>query len=186
MNKKLENKIQNDIEFQDIIKDLTQNKIVQQMKKYRQHCNTDCFEHCYMASYYCYLICKKLKLDYKSAARAGMVHDLFLYDWRGSKKKLKLDYKSAARGAMLHDLFLYDWRQKNGRKGLHAFTHPKYSYENASKIFALNQKEKDIIIKHMWPVTPVPPRYMESFILTLVDKHCTLNETINYIIKKKS
>ena len=158
MNKKLENKIQNDIEFQDIIKDLTQNKIVQQMKKYRQHCNTDCFEHCYMASYYCYLICKKLKLDYKSAAR----------------------------GAMLHDLFLYDWRQKNGRKGLHAFTHPKYSYENASKIFALNQKEKDIIIKHMWPVTPVPPRYMESFILTLVDKHCTLNETINYIIKKKS
>jgi len=27
-------------------------------------------------------ICKKYNLDYASAARAGMVHDLFLYDWR--------------------------------------------------------------------------------------------------------
>ena len=41
-----------------------------------------------------------------------------------------LDYVSVARAGMLHDLFLYDWRKReNGRKGLHAFTHPKSAYE---------------------------------------------------------
>jgi hypothetical protein len=37
----------------------------------------------------------------------------------------------------------------------------------------------------MWPVTPIPPRYMESFILTLVDKYCTIRETAKYYQKKK-
>ena len=156
MNKKQE-KIQNSIEFKNIIKDLIDNETVQQMKNYRQHCDTNCFEHCYIASYYCYVICKKLNLDYKSAAR----------------------------GAMLHDLFLYDWRKKGDREGLHAFTHGKAACENAAKQFDLNSKEKDIIIKHMWPVTPVPPKYAEGYILTLVDKYCTLQETAKYISKKK-
>ena len=49
------------------------------MKKYKQHYETSTFDHCYMVSYYCYKVCKKLKLDYKSAARAGMLHDFFLY-----------------------------------------------------------------------------------------------------------
>lgn len=148
MNKKLEDKILNDKEFQSIIKDIIENKTVQEMKKYRQHCETDCFEHCYLASYYCYKICKKLKLDYKSAAR----------------------------GAMLHDLFLYDWREKSDRKGLHAFTHGRYALDNANKLFDLNEKEQNMILRHMWPVTAVPPKYKEGLILTVVDKHCTLKE----------
>lgn len=155
MNSKLKGKINNDTEFLSIIKDIVENPVVQEMKKYRQHCDTDCFEHCYMASYYCYSICKKTKLDYKSAAR----------------------------GAMLHDLFLYDWRKKQDRKGLHAFTHGKCACNNAMELFELNEIEKDMIIKHMWPVTPIPPRYMEGFILTIVDKHCTLKETAEYFLK---
>ena len=103
-----------------------------------------------LASYYCYKICKKLKLDYISCSRAAMLHDLFLYDWR---------------------------KRENGRKGFHAFTHPKTAYENASKLFNLNDKEADIILKHMWPVTFFSfPKYIESFILTLVDKYCALSE----------
>ena len=82
MNVKLESKISEDSEFQNIIQDLIRNKTVQEMKNYRQHFNTSCYEHCYVASYYCYKICKALKLDYKSAARGAMLHDLFLYDWR--------------------------------------------------------------------------------------------------------
>ena len=85
-----------DDEFQQIIKPLISNSTVQEMKKYKQHYETSCFEHCYCAAYYCYLICKKYHLDYKSATRAAMLHDLFLYDWRV--------------------------RQPD-RKGLHAFTH---------------------------------------------------------------
>ena len=86
---------------------------------------------------------------------------------------------------MLHDLFLYDWRKKqDDRKGLHAFTHPKTAYENASKLFDLNEKEKDIILKHMWPVTISFPKYKESYLLTLVDKYCALNESYQEIYNR--
>lgn len=156
MTKQKEKRAQEDLEFQEIIKEIKDNETVLQMKNYLQHYDSDCFSHCYTVSYYCYLICKKFGLDYKSAAR----------------------------GAMLHDLFLYDWRKKNNRKGLHAFTHGKCAYNNASKLFKLNDIEKDMIIKHMWPVTIKPPKYKETFILTLVDKYCTMEETVKYYRKK--
>lgn len=76
MNELLE-KIYNDKEFINVIDDMINNKTVQEMKKYRQHYETSCFDHCLEASYFCYKICKKLHLDYISCARAAMVHDLF-------------------------------------------------------------------------------------------------------------
>lgn len=153
---KLLNKIYKDKEFISIIKDIINNETVQKMKNFRQHYNSSCFDHCLCVSYYSYLICKKLKLDYQSAARAGMLHDLFLYDWR---------------------------TRVDGRKGLHAFTHPRTALENSLKLFDLNNKEKDIILKHMWPVTIRLPKYLESYIITFVDKHCALSETFSSIQK---
>ena len=145
-------KIYEDKEFTNIILDILQNETVLEMKQYKHHYETSCFDHCLIASYYCYQYCKKHNLDYISCARAAMVHDLFLYDWR---------------------------KRQNNRKGLHAFTHPRTAYENANKLFELNDKEKDIILKHMWPVTLFSfPKYKESFILTLVDKRCALNDAI--------
>jgi uncharacterized protein len=146
----LNNKINNNVEFNEIISDIKNNETVLLMYNYRQHYNTNCYEHCLYVSYYTYVLCKKLHIDYKSAARA----------------------------AMLHDLFLYDWRKKNNRKGLHAFTHPQTALDNASEIFDLNEIEKDIISKHMWPITPKFPKYKESFIITLTDKYSALLETL--------
>ena len=145
-------------EFINIINDLTEHPTVQQMKNFKQHYETSCFDHCLIASYYCYKICKKLKLDYISCSRAAMLHDLFLYDWH---------------------------KRENGRTGLHAFTHPRTAYENASKLFELNDKETDIILKHMWPVTFFSfPKYKESFILTLVDKYCAITESHSEILNR--
>jgi uncharacterized protein len=87
---------------------------------------------------------------------------------------------------MVHDLFLYDWRKRqDDRKGLHAFTHPRTALENASKLFDLNEKETDIILKHMWPVTVIFPKYAESYIITLVDKYCAIEESIKAYKSKK-
>ena len=133
-----------------IVNDIIKNKLVQKMREYRQHFNVSCFDHCLLVSYNLYLICKKHRLDYISAARAAMVHDLFLYDWR---------------------------KRQNGRKGLHAFTHAKTAYENAIKLFDLNDKEKDIIIKHMWPVTLFAlPKYKETLWMIYVDKYLAVIE----------
>lgn len=141
--------IYNDENYMNIVKDIINNEMVQQMKQYRQHFNVSCFDHCLYVSYNLYLLCKKYKLDYVSAARAGLVHDLFLYDWRG---------------------------RQEGRKGLHAYTHARTAYENAKTIFNLNKKEKDIILKHMWPVTLAIPRYKETFLMTYVDKYFAYSE----------
>ena len=144
-------------EFDLIISEIANNQTVKKMKEYKQHYETSCYDHCKNVAYISYLICKKLKLDYKSAARAGMLHDLFLYDWR---------------------------KKEDGRKGLHAFTHPKTALENSKKIFTLNEKEEDIILKHMWPVTIKLPKYKESYIITIADKYCALSESCEYYLEK--
>ena len=143
------NEILIDKEYIEIISDLLQNEKVNKMKQFRQHHRVSCFEHCLFVSYNTYLICKKYNLDYRSAARAGLLHDLFLYDWR---------------------------KRENGRKGLHAFTHPKEALRQAQTITYLNKKEKEIIKKHMWPVTVIPPRYLETYIITYVDKYFAVAE----------
>ena len=154
-NKLFLEKAMNDKEYMEIVKDIINNETVADMKKYRQHYDINTFEHCLNVSYISYRICKKLKLDYKSMARGAMLHDLFLYDWRNSKKQLNLD-------------------------GYHAFVHPKIALENASKLYNLNDKEKDIIVKHMWPVTLALPKYKETYIITLVDKYSALQESAQY------
>lgn len=146
-------------EFFNIVIEMTSNSTVQEMRKFRQHCNTSCYTHCLHVAYYSYIIAKKLGLDYKSTARAAMVHDLFLYDWR-------LKYK---------DPQVY---------GLHGFTHPKIALRNAMKIFDLNEKEQDIIVKHMWPLTLSLPKYKESYIVMLMDKYSATREMYLYWIGK--
>ncbi len=154
MKKIIEEAISQETEFLEIIEELITNETVQQMKNFRQHYQTSCYDHCYLAAYYCYIICKKYNLDYHSATRAAMLHDLFLYDWR---------------------------ERQPTRKGLHAFTHGKTAMDNACQLFDLNEKEKDIILKHMWPVTIAFPNSIEGFILTFVDKYCAMSETFEEI-----
>ena len=54
--------------------------------------------------------------------------------------------------------------------------HPAEALENARTVCALSPTEEDIILKHMWLVSPALPRYRESFIVTFVDKGCALRE----------
>lgn len=89
-------------------------------------------------------------------------------------KRLSLDTEAIIRGALLHDLFYYDWLHEGPR--FHGFRHHNIALENASRITALTEKEADIIKKHMWPLTVIPPRYMESLVVSLVDKFCSIRD----------
>lgn len=84
------------------------------------------------------------------------------------------------RGALLHDYFLYDWHDKSREnyQRLHGFYHPGIALANASKEYDLTLREKDIIKKHMWPLTVVPPGCREAWIVTTADKYCSLLETL--------
>ena len=95
-------------------------------------------------------------------------------------KRLSLDNEAIIRGALLHDLFYYDWLREGPR--LHGFRHHNIALGNARKITRLSKKEEDIIKKHMWPLTVIPPRYMESLVVSLVDTFCS---TRDYLSVKK-
>lgn len=145
-------------EFYEAIKDIIKHPVVQEMKKYPHHANTSCFQHCVNVAYFNYQICRLLHLDAVSAARAGMLHDLFLYNW-------------------------HYHRVKTGDH-FHAMTHPRKALENAQKYFILNDLEKEIILKHMWPLTVVPPKHWESFIIGLTDKFCGSCEMTDFYSEK--
>ena len=55
------------------------------------------------------------------------------------------------RAGMIHDLFLYDWHTHAAQTGerFHGLKHPEKAYRNAKKYFPLNQIEVDIIRTHM-------------------------------------
>nr|MBP7554460.1 hypothetical protein [Spirochaetota bacterium] len=129
----------------------------------------------------------KLK-DYKHHGKSIYDHNI-LVAWLSFKvgKALKLKLKDLARGAVLHDLFYYDWRyEKPKSQKLHAFEHPKESLENAKSIVNnLSKIEEDIILKHMWPLTLTPPRYIESFLVTIIDKIVASIEIKDSIKHKK-
>lgn len=84
------------------------------------------------------------------------------------------------RGALLHDYFLYDWHDEDHRQPhkLHGFYHPGIALKNASVEYDLTPREQEIIRKHMWPLTVVPPTCREAWIVTTADKWCSLLETI--------
>ena len=137
-----------DQEYLDCISDLINHDKVRLMKNYIQHGNINCLEHSLYVSYSSYLVCRQLGLDYRSAARGGLLHDFFLYDWHGEKPY----------------------------KGLHGFIHPRIALQNADRYFCLNELEKEIICRHMWPITIVPPKYKEAHIVSVTDKYCALME----------
>lgn len=85
------------------------------------------------------------------------------------------------RGALLHDYFLYDWHipDKDNPHRLHGFYHPGVALRNAAKEYELTEREKNIIRRHMWPLTVVPPRCREAWIVTTADKWCSFMETLH-------
>ena len=92
--------------------------------------------------------------------------------------RLPIDKQSLVRGALLHDYFLYDWHENDASHRLHGFRHPGTALRNATRDYALNQREKNTIARHMFPLTPIPPRCREAWLVCLADKWCAMEETL--------
>lgn len=143
--------------YMSYVGDLLAKPEVQRLSEYTQHHFSTRLEHSISVSYDSYRIAKKLHLNAKATARAGLLHDLFYYDWRTTK---------------------FD-------RGTHAWIHPRIAVRNAEKLTTLSDLEKDIIIKHMWGATVAPPKYLEGYIVTMVDKYEATSE-VSSPVKNKS
>ncbi len=126
------------------------------LKEFIQHGNVTVYEHCLHVA-----LCA-IKLNRSLNAK--------------SKER------ELIRGALLHDYFLYDWHfadaPGNIHPKLHGFYHPGIALKNATKDFVLTEREKDIIRKHMWPLTINPPRCREAWLVCLADKYASTLETL--------
>ena len=98
-------------------------------------------------------------------------------------KLLHLDYKDTTEAALLHDFFQEEVSDKNFIARLRK--HPKYAVENAGRICDLNAKQIDIIKTHMFPITFTPPKYMESWIVDIVDDISAIAEQ-SRVIKRQA
>lgn len=151
-----ENEWRNDAEYMSYVGNLLVKPEVQKLSEYEQHHFCTRLDHVITVSYESYKIAQKMNLDARAVARAGLLHDLFYYDWRDTKFNL----------------------------GTHAWIHPRVAVRNAEKITTLTAKEKDIIIKHMWGATLIPPKYPEGFIVTAVDKISAVDEYSRHLVDK--
>ena len=87
--------------------------------------------------------------------------------------------------ALLHDYFLYDWHKADPSHRLHGFYHPGTALRNARQDFALTPREENIIHRHMFPLTPMPPATREAWIVCLADKYCAAAETVEPVKKSR-
>lgn len=141
--------------FIDVVRPLCENEKVLLMDTFSQHGGASCLLHSMAVAYFSLALADTLRI--------------------------RCDRRSLVRGALLHDYFLYDWHIKEVRDShkLHGFTHPSEALRNAKRDFDLNEIECNIIARHMFPLTPMPPRFRESLIVCLVDKYCAIAEFFN-------
>ncbi len=124
----------------------------------------------------------RMQTQYSHHTRSLFDHSVLVaYSAFKVGKRLSMNVESIVRGALLHDFFLYDWHiegKKYPKKLFkkHGFTHARKSYENASFFFPLDPVEKDIILKHMFPLNIRPPLYLESWLVNIVDNLITFRE----------
>lgn len=135
-------------EYYEIVNEILNHEEFIKRKNYMHHGKISVYDHSLKVSIMAYKISKKLKIgDYKKAAIGGLLHDFYYRPWQNNKNKKPLFKK-------------------------HGFTHAKEALENSKKYFPnyIDEKTSNIILRHMFPLNIIPPKYKESWIVTIADK----------------
>lgn len=156
------NGVSDEEEFLSIISPILNNKEYLKRKTYNHHGKTSVYEHCFAVSYYAYIWAKKLHLKeekVRNASIAGLLHDFYYKDWTKNPEHQPLFKK-------------------------HGFVHAKEAKENSKKNFPeyMNKRIENAIERHMFPLNIVPPRYIESWLVTFSDKFVSFDTIKNYKI----
>ena len=129
------------------VKDILENREFMQLGAISHHQSTSRLMHSINVSYISWHIARKLGCDARMAARAGL----------------------------LHDFCLYDFKEKPPTGGFQAFYHPRVAARNSQEVFGISEREKSAILSHMFPLGPVP-KNREAWIITMADKICASME----------
>ncbi len=122
--------------------------------KHINHHGITRYDHSLRVAYYTYMVTKILRFNYEEATIAALLHDFFTDE-------------------VDDEMSLFKLRR-----------HPKHALNNACKYFYLTDLQKDIILTHMFPVTFTPPKYLESWVVDIVDDISAIYEK-GYSIRKE-
>ena len=142
--------MQNNLSFDDIAKDILDNKKYCKLANETHHGITR-MSHSMRVARNTYKLAKKLHLNYVAATRAALLHDFFLNEEFGSN---------------------LGWVQ--------GIIHPSIALQNAKGEFDLSDKECNAIAAHMFPMCATLPRYKESWVITIVDKGVAIYEYFTF------
>lgn len=145
-----------DDEYLYIVNEILEEKEFCKLKELVHH-GLNRYDHSLKVSYYSYKISKLLKLNYESAAKAGLLHDFFITS--------------------------NDQSAKDRMKSM--FVHPKIAVENSKRHFEINKLEENIIKSHMFPMSLFVPKYAESWVVSIVDKAISITEA-TYVLGAKT
>ena len=76
---KLEKHDLNTAAFLKCVGSLLDSREVSSMKQWRHHFSITCYEHSLFVSYVAFRLARYFGWDFRAAARAGLLHDLYLY-----------------------------------------------------------------------------------------------------------
>ncbi len=143
-------------EYEGRVKDILYSPSMERLKAYNQHMGTSRFTHSLAVSYKSYIIARLLGWNSLAVARAGLMHDMFYYNFR--------DAGFTARE--------------------HCRIHPKIALNNAKRNFTVSDLESEIILDHMFLASWTPPRHKEAYLVTMVDKYCATAELFKGLFTK--
>ncbi|MFU0812214.1 MAG: HD domain-containing protein [Atopobium sp.] len=139
--------------FEELAEPVAATAAFHQMDAFIQHGDTTCSEHCLSVASIAFRIAHALPFSFH-------MEDLVT-------------------GALLHDYFLYDWHESaTAPDRWHGFTHPFHALHNAERDFDLTPIERDVIVHHMFPFVPIPPRTREGWVVTFSDKASCVAEVL--------
>lgn len=140
-------------EFNQLIAEIVESDEFLQMRQYKHHINGTVYDHSIQVAYLCY----KHYINHNS----------------------KVNLNELLRGALLHDYFLYNRHDKTQHinRFLHVFKHPKCALKNAETVYPdLTKTEIDMIKKHMFPLTVLPPTTRGGWLICFYDKLAAIKE----------
>ncbi len=153
-----------------IVDDILKSREFQKRKIFMHHHNVTVWEHSIIVSFKAFLVAKYWGFDARVCAIAGLLHDFYTQAWISTPEIEKLD----------GGVYATKMKEKKKFWELHGFTHGPDASVNYVKYFPEleNKKITDAIKRHMFPLTIIPPRYIEGYVITIVDKMSSCSELV--------
>lgn len=150
------------------VEDILLNDEFQKRKLFSHHHKITVWDHSILVSFKSFMVAKYFNADARTCAIAGLLHDFYTQAWIYNEELAKIDD-----GAYVQEI-----GKKKPLFKMHGFVHGSDAAKNYIKYFPEleNDKITNSIARHMFPLTPIPPKYREGLIITMIDKMNSVRE----------